>query len=375
MKYTIIIYLISVMAILSGCWGRTELKEVGIVSGIGIDKGIDTGFELTTQTVNPKDPKGGKPTSVIVQTSKGVTIFEAIRDFIISTKKKQNLQHIHSLVIGKEIAKNGVTPVLDFFVRDHEPRFSMELFIAEDKAKDILEIQNKDFPIPSLTMKEAVDEQSSLSKAPHMNLHNFYQRLLEPYQDPYLPIIHKNKDDFEVYGTAIFKGDKLVGELTALETRGMLRALGEVKGGIQVIQLFSPNEKPVDISIEIKSSESSITTTIKNGQPTIQIEIKETGFIGDVSQRVLLNEKMIQDIKLLYAEAVENEVKQTVSKIQKDFKANIFDFAGTIRRAEKYYWKQHYEQWDEIYPTLKVNVKVKTDISANGLVEGTERRK
>ena len=291
MKYTIIIYLISVMAILSGCWGRTELKEVGIVSGIGIDKGIDTGFELTTQTVNPKDPKGGKPTSVIVQTSKGVTIFEAIRDFIISTKKKQNLQHIHSLVIGKEIAKNGVTPVLDFFVRDHEPRFSMELFIAEDKAKDILEIQNKDFPIPSLTMKEAVDEQSSLSKAPHMNLHNFYQRLLEPYQDPYLPIIHKNKDDFEVYGTAIFKGDKLVGELTALETRGMLRALGEVKGGIQVIQLFSPNEKPVDISIEIKSSESSITTTIKNGQPTIQIEIKETGFIGDVSQRVLLNEK------------------------------------------------------------------------------------
>lgn len=375
MRYMIPIYLISVMAILSGCWGRSELKDVGIVSGIGIDKGIDTGFELTTQTIKPENPKGGKPTSVLVQSSRGVTIFDAVRNFIITAKKKQNFQHIHAIVIGKEAAKNGVTPALDLFIRDHEPRFGMDLFLAEDKAKDILEIQNNNFPIPSLTMKESVKVQRSLSKAPQMNLHNFYQRLLESYQDPYLPIIHKNKDDFEVYGTAIFNGDKLVGELTALETRGMLRALGEAKGGIQVIQLSSSNEKPVHISIEIKSSESSISTSIENDQPTILIEIKETGFIGDVSQRIMLNEKMIQDIKQLYADDVENEVKQTVSKIQKDFKANIFDFAGTIRRAEKHYWKQHYEQWEEIYSTLKVNVKVKTDITASGLEEDSERRK
>lgn len=375
MKYRIAIYLISVIAILSGCWGRSELKDVGIVSGIGIDKGIDSGFELTTQTIKPVAHKVGSPTTVLVQTSRGVTIFDAIRNFIITAKKKQNFQHIHTIVIGKEIAKNGVTPVLDFFIRDHEPRFTMELFIAEDKAKDILKIQNNNFPIPSLTMKESVKVQRSLSKAPQMNLHNFFQRLLEPYQDPYLPIIHKNKDDFEVYGTAIFNGDKLAGELTAMETRGMLRVLGEAKGGIQVIQLSSSNEKPVHISIEIKSSESFISTTIENGQPTIQIEIKETGFIGELSQRIMLNEKNIQYIKQLYADAIENEVKQTVSKIQKDFKANIFDFAGTIRRTEKHYWKQHYEQWEEIYPNLKVNVKVKTDITGNGLEEDFERRK
>ncbi|NSL53075.1 Ger(x)C family spore germination protein [Calidifontibacillus erzurumensis] len=370
MKNRITISLLLCLTVLSGCWGRTELKEIGIVSGMGIDKGKETNFEFTTQSIYPTAAmKDVKPTSIIVKTSKGDTIFEAIRDLIISTKRRQNLQHIHSLVIGKEIAEEGVIPVIDLFIRDHEPRLSMDLFLAEDKAKDILEIQNKHLPIPSLIMKEAVEEHESLAKAPQMKLHNFYQRLVEPYSDPYLPIVHKKNDDFEVYGTGIFKEDKLVGELNSIETRGMLRVLGEVKSGIQVVQLATTNEKPVNISIEIKGSKSSLKTYMKNGKPTMQINIQESGFIGDMSQKIVLNEKTIKEINKLYEEAIEKEVKQSVSKIQKEFNANIFDFAGTIRRSENKYWKEHKDQWEEIYPTLTVKVNVKTEIKATGLEE------
>lgn len=373
MRYPVAIFLLLVMTILPGCWGRTELKDVSIVSGIGIDIGKNKGLELTAQTIKPGNQQGGTPNTVIVQSSTGVTIFEAIRDFIITAKRKLNFQHIDTIIIGKEIAKKGVTPVFDLFVRDHEPRFGMFVFLAENKAKDILQIQNKAYPIPTLAMKASVKEQKFLSKAPQVELHNFFQRLVEPFQDPYLPIIHEQKDDFQIHGTALFKGDRLVGKLSALETRGMLRALGEVKGGIQVIHFSSPSKEPVYISIEIKSSKSSISASIQNGQPIIKIEIHETGFIGDMSHGMVLNEKNMQKIKQLYADAIEKEVKHTVSKIQKDFKTNTFDFAGTIQREDKLYWKQHHSQWEEIYPTIKVEVKAKTDIPANGLKDSEGR--
>jgi spore germination protein KC len=370
MKLKIAICIILIMVILTGCWGKSELRDVGIVSGIGIDKGKDNSYELTTQTIKPGTPIGGSPTSVFVQSSSGKTVFEAIRNFIITAKKKQIFQHIHAVIIGKDIALNGVNPVLDFFIRDHEPRFSMDLFIAEDKAKEILEVQNKKFPIPSLTMKESVKVQGALSKAPQVTLHNFYQRLVEPYEDPYLPIIHKTQDDdFEVYGTAIFKGDKLVGELTPFETRGMLRVLGEVKGGIQIIEMPSLDGESVRISIEIKKSKTSISAFIKNNQPYIQIEIKETGFIGDVSKRMLLKEEEIQKITLLYEDSIKQEMQQAVSKIQKEFKSNVFDFHGTIERKDKHYWKQHKNEWENIYPTVQVDVKVVANIPANGLID------
>ncbi|KIY20967.1 MULTISPECIES: Ger(x)C family spore germination protein [Mesobacillus] len=368
-KIALVLICICIVTMLTGCWGKSELRDVGIVSGIGIDAGTEAGFELTTQTIKPGDPKAGTPASVLIQTSKGATVFDGVRNFIITAKKKQIFQHIQVVIIGRELAMTGISPALDFFMRDHEPRSSMDVFIADQTAGEILQIKNKDFPIPSLTLKESVRVQEFLSKAPQVSIHNFYQGILEPYQDPYLPIIHKVKDNFEVYGTAIFNGEKLVGDLTAFETRGMLRVLGDAKAGIQVVKLPSSENEPILISIEIKKSKSSIKALFQNGQPSIQVEIKETGFIGDVSGQIRLDQQKINEIKGLYAKAIKLEVEKTIIKIQKQFKSNVFDFAGTIQRTNKKYWKENAKQWDEIYPELSVNVNVQTDITANGLEE------
>jgi spore germination protein KC len=369
LKYLAIFLLTFTTVMLTGCWGSKELRDVGIVSGIGIDKGVDLGFDVTAQTIKTGSPNNDSPSTAIVHTTHGDTVFEAIRNFIIEAKKKEIHQHIDSLIIGKAAAEDGVTPAFDFFLRDHEPRFNMSVFLAEGNAKEILEIENtKLFDIPARSMRKSLVEQKELSKAPYVELHNFYQRLIEPYQDPYMPIIHKRDNDFENYGTAIFKGDKLVGELNAAETRGMLRVQGELRGGIQVIHLPLSEEEIVNVSIEIKDSKTSITNFLKEGQPVIEILIQETGFIGETSSDVPLTNENIKKINQLYEKTIKKEVKDTVDKIQKDLKANTFDFAEIIRRKENNYWKKHKEQWEEIYPSLKVVVNVSTDLPANGLL-------
>ncbi|MCM3706088.1 MULTISPECIES: Ger(x)C family spore germination protein [Bacillaceae] len=368
MKYSALLLLLFMLVMLSGCWGSKELRDVGIMSGIGVDKGIDSGFDVTAQTIKPGS-KSDLPISAIVHTTHGETVFEAVRNMISEAKKKEIHQHIDSLIIGKAVAEDGVTSAFDFFLRDHEPRFNMSVFLAEGNAKEILEILNTElYDIPAREMKNSLVEQKALSKAPYVELHNFYQRLIDPYQDPYMPIIHKIDNDFKNEGTAIFKGDKLVGELNGVETRGMLRVQGELEGGIQVIHVPLSEEETVNVSIEVKDSKTTINNFLKDGQPVIEISIQETGFIGETSKAVRLAKDDIKKINQLYKNAIKKEVEDSVDKIQKELKANTFDFAEIIRRNEKDYWKHHKENWEEIYPSLKVVVKVNTELPANGLV-------
>ena len=51
--YKIIICFLAV-ALLSGCWNSRELNELGIVVGVGIDKGeADNSVKITAQVVKP----------------------------------------------------------------------------------------------------------------------------------------------------------------------------------------------------------------------------------------------------------------------------------------------------------------------------------
>jgi len=354
--------------VLSGCWSKAELKDVSIVSGVGIDLAEKDQFEITTQTITPAEVRKNKPGAVTVQSTTGFTIFEAARDLIIKTGKKQNWQHINAYIISEEAAKAGVTPLVDFLTRDHEPRFRMNALVAKDKAKDILNLKSKTNAVPSIGIKTILQEERNLAKAPQVELHDFVQRMMAPHNDPYLPIIRKVKDDFEIFGSAVFKEDKMIGELTPRETRGMLRVLGEVKGGLQVVKFGEHKGKTNYLSIEIKKSKASIQAKISQNTVKMIIEIEEMGFLGSMTRPVEeLSDKEIREMEQAYADTIKKEVKHTVSKIQKEFNSNVFNFAGVINREDKMFWKEHHQEWETLHPSLDVLVRVKTHIPRNGL--------
>lgn len=348
---------------LSGCWGKIELPEVSIVSGISIDKKASGEFEVTTQTILPLAVKGHKPKGFITRSSSGLTIFEAIRNFIFEMGRKQLWEHVDALIISSETAQNNLLTVTDFFNRDHEPRPTILCLISKGQAKDILEIESDIYPIPTIAISKAIESQEALSQAPNIELKDLMRLISDPYQDPYLPIIHKKEDNFVILGTAIFKRDKMIGEITPKETRSMLRVLGEVKGGLQVINLAQEDEEqPQYASIEIKKSQAKIEAKVEENKPKIKIMIKEKGVIGDINQPLELNQNSLKEIETIYAQTIKEEIEQMIDKIQKQYKSNVLNFTGAVRRADKQYWKNYKEQWEEIYPILEVEIDVETEI-------------
>lgn len=368
MRKIIIYMLIFILIVVSGCGKQPQLKELAVVAGVAIDKKGDNKYEVTTQTIKPGAVKKDKPKPYINSSTTGFTIFEAVRDLIMTEGKKQLWSHVSAFIVGEETAKDTVIPITDFMIRDHEPRPRMKAFVSRGKAKKILELKSEVFPVPAMGMKQSLEEQTGVSKAPDVEFHDFIERLVEPYQDPYLPVIQKKEDHFEIFGTAVFKKDKVVGFLTPRETRAMLRVSGKLKGGLQVIKLPSEQEdKPNYTSIEIKKSKTSIKAKIEKNKPKIMIKIKEIGFIGGINQSITLDQKKVKEMEKIYADTIKKEVEHMLKKVQKEYKSSLFNFSGVINREDKEYWKQHRDEWEEIYPDLEVIVEVETHIPENGL--------
>ncbi len=368
-KYVVVFIM---MVFLSGCWGSTELSDISIVSVVGIDRNADGDIEITNNIIDPTAVKNGQKHPYTMHTITGKTVFKAGRQAITVIGEKQNWEHISAFIIGKDTAEESVLPILDFFSRDHEPRLKMYMMIANRPARELLENYPVSTKLPGRELRNAIDFQDKhLGEAPKVEYHNFIQKLRNPFEDPYLPVVHlSEEDEVQVYNTAVFDGERVIGYLGKQETVAFHRVIGKLKGGLQVVKLEEGEEgEEQEASVEVKNSKSSIKAKMKDGQPIITIEIKEKGFVGELTKPVLVTAKLLEDIEKEYENTVKQEIEKTINKIQKEYNANLLGFAGAIERKDPKYWNKHKDEWPKIYEELEVKVKVDAEIRDHGLIE------
>ena len=123
------------IGLLTGCWSRHELNDLAISVGMGFDKKDDQ-VQVTIQIVNPGEVasrRGGggmtTPVSTFKATSK--TIFEALRKIATQSPRKVYSSHLRILVISEELAREGITPILDGISRNHEMRADFYIVVAK----------------------------------------------------------------------------------------------------------------------------------------------------------------------------------------------------------------------------------------------------
>ena len=123
MRYKILIILIA-MFLLNGLNNSREINDLAIVSAIGIDKVDDTNYRVSAIVLNPSKEESGSGSSssskMILYEGEDSTIQEAIRKMILESPRKLYLAHMELLLISESVAKEDLTNVLDFFIRDNE---------------------------------------------------------------------------------------------------------------------------------------------------------------------------------------------------------------------------------------------------------------
>ncbi|MFZ5942768.1 MAG: Ger(x)C family spore germination protein [Bacillota bacterium] len=369
--------------ILSGCWDRQEINQIGFAVGLGIDKDGED-YVVTTQLALPsmlEGGGGGEEPPVWVVGGKGRTIFEAIRDVNTRSARRPFWGHLNVIVIGEDVAKDGLIPVIDLLSRGRELRRSNYIVIAEGKARDILQAAPKLESINAIFISQLIENRTGQSVAPGVTLNDLLITLDSPGREPVLPKIsaleqesfmppkkekeapeegkeEKPKEILELRGSGIFKKDKLLGWMDEETTRGYLWSRGEVQGGILVVK--NPLQPKGNISLEIKSNKSSISPAYSNGEITIGIKVESslnlvenTGSVG-VDRR-----EHIKRVSREAAEAIRKEVNKAIEKAQEK-ETDILGLGERVRTSLPHVWEQM--EWSEIFPRIDVIVEVHTTV-------------
>lgn len=236
---------------LSGCWDYTEMNDFKYVAGIAVDKDINTDeyiltLEVLEASINSKSIK-----SEIVQ-SRGKTIHFAFRDAIKNTGKMLQLSHAKIIMVSKSIAMEGIIPIVDMINRDVETRNNMWILVAStSKASDIFSNKKDVDKIMSYDISDAIKNANKTGEYTPIEVFKLMQRISNngvSAETPMVGLVNKNGiTNFQVDGTAVFKGERMVGELTPNET--LILQILKGKDPKFVIPVSLPNSGTVSFEI------------------------------------------------------------------------------------------------------------------------------
>ncbi|KRF43697.1 Ger(x)C family spore germination protein [Paenibacillus sp. Soil787] len=380
MKRWLRIGILLIPLVITGCWDRMEINDIGLVMGTGLDLLEDGNIRATLQISVPS------PSS---QTTGGSSK-EGDRFFLISEVGKslsdleQKLQqkmsrtlffsHRSVILIGESLARHGINDILDSFSRQPRNRLKTYIFVVRGmKAEDLLQVPYPYELVPAEALKEM---QIMRGDGVSTTLRDFLIAsasegiypavgVLEPTH--FFSSSQKDKDElFRMKGTAIFKSSALVGFLNNEETHAFLWFKKNKK--TDKIVAILPEGKG-NAGYILTSSEVIIEPNMKGNHLQFHVGIKGTGNLVENNSRLDVsqpnNHKLI---KKALENQVEHDLKVFLRKIQTQYKTDIVGFGQQLQRKDPQKWRIVEEQWDRYFAAAEISVSVNLTISNTGVV-------
>lgn len=380
----ILLILLSIISIfIAGCWDSRELNTLSIVAGLGFD--VDPATEMVTltyQSIVPSKVKsssssggseggGGEQKSdgglqtIQLDHDIGSSPYEVLNRYTQHGSRIPFYQHAQVAVFGKDAAEQGIYPFLDTIARNPAGRPNNLLVISDKKASDILAIQDGMENIQAVGMANIIKLSASFSKYPAVTYLDFTCRLMSKTTAPIAPIMGtfeemgpegKKQEKISINATAVFKGDKMIGKLNERESSGLLWVIDQIEKGFIIIP---------EASLEIVEGKTKIIPELTGGKIKVTVEIAEEGNLIQYNNAKNITPDLISQMEKAQAQEIESQVKAAVKKSM-SLNADVFGFGDAVHRKYKKEWKELEPRWDDIYPTIKVSVKVKTHLNEIG---------
>ncbi|WP_276322033.1 Ger(x)C family spore germination protein [Paenibacillus thalictri] len=372
-------------ALLTGCWSRRELNDLGIVLGIGIDKSGNE-YEVSVQIVNPSDISlkkggGGGRSPITVYSAKGNTVVEAIRRLTMLTPRISYFAHIRIFILSEELAREGISKTLDYLSRDHEFRTDFYIAIARGTtAKQLLSCLTPLEKIPANKMYNSLDiAEKEWSPVATIQLDELIRSVISKGKDPVLTGLRIVGDqergntnanveasnppaNIQVWGLAVFKKDKMIGWLNETESKGFTDLTDKLHRTI--IEAACPQGER--LAVDVIRSNSTVKGSVNNGKPKVEITIRSEADISDVECRINLSRnETIAYLQKEIAATIKHNSEAAVKKA-KFLQSDIFGFGEAIRRANPSYWKTIQNDWEDHFQNLQVDIKADVKIRRTG---------
>ncbi|MEH6994774.1 Ger(x)C family spore germination protein [Neobacillus drentensis] len=379
-KWRIIMVNIACVLTLCSCVETKQLEKLGLITAQGYDLEKENEIKGTV-VVHKFDPLAENLTKVISvksHTSKAL-------------RQEQNLEIDQKLVTGqlrcviysKELAKRGLSQLVDALNRDPTIGNMVYLTVADDDAFSIVNIDESKLKVNLGTylynlIKQNVESEQLTSPT----LHEFNHNLQDHGKDPVLPILKLKGDGVSIYGIALFRDDRMVAELPSDKLFYAKILNDKYKSGTHELgfkrSLFEKiiktqgrkNREVYDklfISIDNIRSQSKIKLIDKE-KLRFRVDVTLDSRLLEATEPLDLT--TTKNIKFI-EKKVNKEMEKQIKQLLEYFKKNQVDPVGIGNEYMANLRKKPLskQEWKELYKDVKFEVRVNNTIVKTGVID------
>ncbi|MFM9281398.1 Ger(x)C family spore germination protein [Paenibacillus jiagnxiensis] len=379
---------IGILLLLTGCWDSRELNQRAVIAAMGIDKGDVHRYEVSFQVIVADEIAGEKARGaapVVLYREEGDTIFEAVRKASRKVSRQISLSHVRAVVISEEMARKGISHLVDFLERDAETRLTIEMYIARGHlAREVLSTMTSVGRIPAndITGKQQMSMRM-YGETYTSQIDQVIRDLSGHGKGPVIPGLRvsgdmkkaptkDNVDSIEpkavmyIQGSAIFQGDKLVGWMDGREAIGLSILHNKLQSSVTPLPY---DDRPEAVTIETIFLKSRTLVSLEKGEPVFTIEVDQNGAAGEVDLPLNLNSsRVIEKMQRKWSAETADYVRHAVRAAQAA-KTDVLGFGRVVERKYPQQWKKLSEKWGKEFPECTVHIRV------TSVIKNTQTRK
>lgn len=412
MKKIIIIIIIATISIivLSSFSEVQDIDGLAYVSAIGIDKLPNNKILVSFQIAVPgatgsggegdggSDGGSSSNSESIISSVECNSINSAINIVNSYMSRKLNLSNCKVVVFSEEIAKIGIGNHIYTLVNNLQIRSSCNVIVSKcdaffflENSKPVLEKQAAKYYEVALSSHEYSGYTEDVT------IEHFFASLSDTFCEPYAilggvntektnassnpslskiddgdyrasetPI--KTKNNLENTGLAVFRGDKLVGELSGMDAMSHLILTNELKNAIITVPSPFSYSEFVDLYIQ-RNKDTNIKVSIVNGTPYVDVSanlvLRVLSINPESKYMSQENVKILSDYVSEYLQDHISKYLYTTSKEYLSDTAGIGAYAvsnfKTIQEWQDYNWLNNYQN-------SFFNIDTKIDITSSYLI-------
>jgi spore germination protein KC len=242
--------------------------------------------------------------------------------------------------------------------------------VHKGKAKDVLEL----LPPLERASSESLREIFNLQTGLGVTMNELRKMLRGEGRAAALPIIgilppQKGGEETQtapfVSGTAIFKKDKMIDQINLKTTRGAMWLRQEIQ---DITVMIKMGEEKGFMAVKPILGNMRLLPQIDKGKWKMRVKIRAEGdLVQNGTNLDPMDPKVIKDIEQALNKQVKSRIQQTLSKVQKEMKADIFGFGTEFHRVYPKEWGKVEDNWDEVFPDVQVKLEVETYIRRPGM--------
>jgi len=217
--------LLGLAMLAAGCVQSAEVNRLALIDLLALDAAEAGEILLTAQVIMPTrlgvgpSSTAGEGAPFFLAQARGRTVAEALSNLQKKVPRQVFLEHLQMLVIGDELARRGLFPVVDFLVREQQVRTDLLVAVTPGEAATLLNIASPLPAVPGEAWNDLVRDQ----RVTVSSVRNLFVALGEEGMDPFLTAIAPSSvqepgggtdlGDMELIGAGLMRGDRLAGYL------------------------------------------------------------------------------------------------------------------------------------------------------------------